>query len=409
MSSNSSRLGVRGDETLGGGLHAIFQIEERYDASNSSNVTTGGETFVGLQGGWGTMKIGYFLTPYDDIGGIFGRVPTLITGILGSSAVWSNTGYIGNSTDTGAFDDRVGNSIAYTTPNMKGFTGNFQVAGRDTGGNDGGDTSPQAAPSRVDLLGERPVQQRPVPGRHRVRTAQQAACRAPATIACPTCQTSLSDQGTTAAGSYQWARSSLRPCMKRLKYDIATGGDLKRNMWGVSVTANWGPGQFYAGYWHGANGRARRSASTARVSSKPTRRMPERDSAAAPRVGARHDGRPDTSAQHVGVQLHVSAVEAHAAVRRLRDDRQPEERRLQLPREPDRRRLHGQQPGANGGWPVAARPTVRKASHSASSTSSRIPGSTEFASEVQSDHTGAFGRPFFSPRRAAPRDGRDFR
>ncbi len=64
------------------------------------NVTTGGDTYAGLQGGWGTLKVGYFLTPYDDIGGIHGSVPTLITGILGSAAVWSNTGYIGNSIDT---------------------------------------------------------------------------------------------------------------------------------------------------------------------------------------------------------------------------------------------------------------------------------------------------------------------
>ncbi len=63
VSSNSSRVGVRGDENLGGGLHAIFQVEERYDSSNSSNVTMSGDTYVGLQGGWGTLKIGYYLIP----------------------------------------------------------------------------------------------------------------------------------------------------------------------------------------------------------------------------------------------------------------------------------------------------------------------------------------------------------
>src|SRR4030095_5043958 len=94
VGSNSSRLGVRGTESLGGGTNAIFQIEERFDASSQSTVTNGGDSFVGLQGGWGTVKIGYFLTPYDDIAPIFGSVPTLITGILGTSAVWSNTGWI---------------------------------------------------------------------------------------------------------------------------------------------------------------------------------------------------------------------------------------------------------------------------------------------------------------------------
>src|ERR1700690_3567861 len=68
VDSNSSRVGVRGDENLGGGLHAFFQLEERFDNTNGGNpVTTGGDNWVGLQGPWGTTKLGYYLTPYDDI------------------------------------------------------------------------------------------------------------------------------------------------------------------------------------------------------------------------------------------------------------------------------------------------------------------------------------------------------
>ena len=198
VSSNSSRVGVRGDENLGGGLHAIFQVEERYDASNSSNVTTGGDTYAGLQGGWGTMKVGYFLTPYDDIGGIHGSVPTLITGILGSSAVWSNTGYIGNSIDTGAFDDRAGNSIEYTTANIKGFTGNFLVAGRDTGGNDGGDIT-QARRHASVFSASGLYSNGPFTAGIAYEQHNKLRAGLPATLACPTCQTSLKDQGITAA------------------------------------------------------------------------------------------------------------------------------------------------------------------------------------------------------------------
>ncbi len=78
----------------------------------------------------------------------------------------------------------------------------------------------------------------------------------PATVACPNCQTSLKDQGITAAVSYQWGAVKLAGVYEQLQYDIATGGDLKRNMWGVSMTANWGPGQFYAGTG-GGNERSR--------------------------------------------------------------------------------------------------------------------------------------------------------
>src|SRR3954454_25372228 len=132
VSTNSSRLGVRGTESLGGGLSAVFQIESSITADNSGGTLAGRETFVGLQGGWGTVKIGYFLSPYDDIQSLFGSAPTLQTGILGSQSIWSNTGYVGNTTDTGSFDDRVANSIRYDSPNIAGFTGSVQIGGRDT-------------------------------------------------------------------------------------------------------------------------------------------------------------------------------------------------------------------------------------------------------------------------------------
>src|SRR4029453_11356191 len=121
VNSNSSRLGVRGSEALGGGLSAIFQLESAGGAANGGGLgsTLGTrETFVGLQGGWGTLKAGYFLTPYDDIHPIFGNVPTLTTSILGTQALWSNTGWAGNTQYGGAFDDRAANSVRYDSPNI---------------------------------------------------------------------------------------------------------------------------------------------------------------------------------------------------------------------------------------------------------------------------------------------------
>ena len=50
VNSNSSRLGVRGSEALGGGLSAIFQIESSIQADSSGGTLAGRETFVGLQG-----------------------------------------------------------------------------------------------------------------------------------------------------------------------------------------------------------------------------------------------------------------------------------------------------------------------------------------------------------------------
>src|SRR5437763_2849772 len=92
LSSNSSRLGVRGTESLGGGLNAIFQIESSVsgDTGNSSTSSFGSrETFVGLQGAWGTFKMGKFLMPYDDLHPISGNVPTYTPSILSTADLWA--------------------------------------------------------------------------------------------------------------------------------------------------------------------------------------------------------------------------------------------------------------------------------------------------------------------------------
>src|SRR5216117_1039219 len=92
VSSNSSRFGMRGTESLGGGLNAIFQIEQNVsgDTGNAASSSLGSrETFVGLQGSWGKATIGKFLMPEDDLHPIFGNAPTLTTSILSTAALWA--------------------------------------------------------------------------------------------------------------------------------------------------------------------------------------------------------------------------------------------------------------------------------------------------------------------------------
>src|SRR5688500_12836494 len=67
LSSNSSRLGVRGTESLGGGLNVIWQIESSISGDAGGGTLAARDTFVGLQGSWGTVRFGNFLAPYDDM------------------------------------------------------------------------------------------------------------------------------------------------------------------------------------------------------------------------------------------------------------------------------------------------------------------------------------------------------
>ena len=116
VTSNSSRFGLRGTESLGGGLNAIFQIENgsiRPTTGDGGNLA-GRDSFVGLSGGWGTFKMGRYLAPYDDIHGIFGNDNTASTSILSTASVWAQ-GFAGQPVN-GGFDDRLQQSIRYDRP-----------------------------------------------------------------------------------------------------------------------------------------------------------------------------------------------------------------------------------------------------------------------------------------------------
>ena len=79
------------------------------------------ETFVGLQGAWGTFKMGNFLTPYDDMHPIFGNVPTLTTSILSTA---DSVGARPAEQGQRRLRRRArGNSIRYDSPSMRGLHG----------------------------------------------------------------------------------------------------------------------------------------------------------------------------------------------------------------------------------------------------------------------------------------------
>jgi predicted porin len=132
VSSNSSRFGMRGVEYVGGGWNAIFQVESSVIADTGGSAPGTRETFAGLQGEWGTFKLGKFLTPYDDILPIFGNAPTLTTSVLSTAALWAQGPL---SKGQGGFDARLGNSIRYESPVVNGLIGEIQYSTRDSSGN----------------------------------------------------------------------------------------------------------------------------------------------------------------------------------------------------------------------------------------------------------------------------------
>ncbi|MEO8536342.1 MAG: porin [Betaproteobacteria bacterium] len=241
LSSNSSRFGMRGTESLGGGLNAIFQIESSINGDTNSGNLGGRETFVGLQGSWGTFKMGNFLMPLDDMHPIFGNVPTFTTSILSTASLWAQ-GFASKA--DGGFDARLGNSLRYDSPSYNGLTFSGQVAIRDGSGATGANTGDHASELRHAyvfggnaIYNNGPIQVGAAFERNqKVRGAN------------------LSDTDFTITGGYNFGIARAALVYEHLKYDTPSG-DLSRNFYGISGTMPMGPGTWYAFYGHAADGK----------------------------------------------------------------------------------------------------------------------------------------------------------
>ncbi len=228
VSTNSSRFGLRGTESLGGGLSAIFQLENSVPWDAGGGTLGGRETFVGLQGSWGTFKMGRFLAPYDDIHPIFGNVPTLTTTLLSTASLWAQ-GFAGAQVN-GGFDDRFSNSIRYDSPTVSGFNGAVQYS-------TGEDTRHSGGISLGGFYNNGPIQVGVAYEKHKeIRAAN------------------LDDDAFSVAGGYNFGMFRIGAVYERLKYETPSG-DLKRDYWSVGGTVNLGPGQLYLNYGDASKGK----------------------------------------------------------------------------------------------------------------------------------------------------------
>jgi len=122
INDQTSRIGFKGSEDLGGGLKAVWQVEQQLEvaaaplATTSSVAGTARNSFIGLAGGFGTVVIGRHDTPYK---------------LGGSADVFADTSADSQKNTSGiigrnGFDNRVSGTIAYISPDFSGF--HFAVA-----------------------------------------------------------------------------------------------------------------------------------------------------------------------------------------------------------------------------------------------------------------------------------------
>ena len=114
---SSTRWGLRGSEDLGGGLKAIFGLEQGFDSSTGTQAA--GSAFdrmsiVGLSGGFGTLKLGRHDTSFDDI-----RDLSISSNLWDSEFTPTKIAYTAGVAD---YSSRASNQIRYESPSFGGFS-----------------------------------------------------------------------------------------------------------------------------------------------------------------------------------------------------------------------------------------------------------------------------------------------
>lgn len=170
-----SYFGLKGAEDLGGGMKAVYQIENEFDFSPTGNARQTGlanrDSFVGLAGAFGTVAAGWLSSPHRSMaakfdlmpgaGGsgssmnIIGRIntgsalnpvnasgqtghrfgnssftPTTVTSVSSSSSITTNGTAENVANNVGIIGRHA--AVAYITPNFNGFVGTIAYVANET-------------------------------------------------------------------------------------------------------------------------------------------------------------------------------------------------------------------------------------------------------------------------------------
>lgn len=109
-----SRLGFKGTEDLGGGLKAVFALEQGVAVDTGAGGTFNRQSYVGLAGDFGQVTFGNTWTAMDDI--------------LGASNSGFDSGLSASNNVLkvqALYSSNPGNTIKYVSPSFGGFSGGF--------------------------------------------------------------------------------------------------------------------------------------------------------------------------------------------------------------------------------------------------------------------------------------------
>ncbi|HGJ8734212.1 TPA: trimeric porin PorB.IB [Neisseria gonorrhoeae] len=125
ISDFGSKIGFKGQEDLGNGLKAVWQLEQGASVAGTNSGWGNKQSFVGLKGGFGTIRVGSLNSPLKNTGS---KVNT-----------WESGKFTGNVLEISGMAEREHRylSARYDSPEFAGFSGSVQYAPKDNSGSNG--------------------------------------------------------------------------------------------------------------------------------------------------------------------------------------------------------------------------------------------------------------------------------
>ncbi len=123
LATSNSRVGIRGHKTLGSGLTAMAQLEYKIAHETSGVNLSARNSFLGLEGGFGTVKLGVMDTVYKEIGDTLSFLGVSSGNFVSNSSILSKTGFAKKDvslSSASSFHLRRANSLQYQSPRFGG-------------------------------------------------------------------------------------------------------------------------------------------------------------------------------------------------------------------------------------------------------------------------------------------------
>ncbi|ENW3589853.1 porin [Neisseria gonorrhoeae] len=125
ISDFGSKIGFKGQEDLGNGLKAVWQLEQGASVAGTNTGWGNKQSFVGLKGGFGTIRAGSLNSPLKNTGA--------------NVNAWESGKFTGNVLEISGMAKREHRylSVRYDSPEFAGFSGSVQYAPKVNSGSNG--------------------------------------------------------------------------------------------------------------------------------------------------------------------------------------------------------------------------------------------------------------------------------